>query len=306
MARGEVGVEEQDEVAVGDLEAPQQVARLLEPATLGPGGVGEAEVAGHRPQLRAGRVVQNVGGDGPLVVLAHQCHVVPRVAQHIDRLTAHRQEDVDGRVPLRFPRVRQPPVRLEVEAAAEAVREQRQRQEQHAHDDERDVEPVPVVLRHEAHLAPQQQREAGYGAEGQQPGVAPNVAVLLAVVGRNRKHGVAGPGRRGRRTRSGLGRVPRRRHGGRRCGGSRNRRDHWRGGGGRPCLGTAVGAHPHVRAALPVSRRCSRQRQRARRIDREVPLLYVALGSWPPFDDVRHKPPSGVSTGGTDIRPNLT
>jgi len=97
---GEVGVQQQDVVAVRHLEAEPEVSGLLEPAAVRPPGVGETELAGHRLQLGAGRVVQHIGGDRSLIVAAHLGHVFPGIADHVHWFTAYRKENVHRRIGL--------------------------------------------------------------------------------------------------------------------------------------------------------------------------------------------------------------
>ena len=142
----------------------------------------------HCLQFRAAGVIQHVGRDGSLVVPAHLRHVMPGVAQHFNRLAAHGKEDIYRRVLSWMPRSDQSLMFFEIEAATHGVRQQRQREEYGGQQQERAVDPEPVVLDHQPDLAVQQQRGAGDTKDGDEHGPALDVAVFLLV---QRRHGEA-------------------------------------------------------------------------------------------------------------------
>ena len=125
--RREVRVEDDQVLAAGAGEGVPQVAALLIGAQIGPADVAETERLRRRAGLVARPVVEDVGLGAPRVGRDELEDRVPGAAEHLDRLAADRQVDVDARVRLRVPGPDPRPVGREVEAAAGEVHRQADR-----------------------------------------------------------------------------------------------------------------------------------------------------------------------------------
>lgn len=76
---------------------------LLEPTQVAAGGIAESELISHGLQFRTGRVIQDERLADPRVVGCQRTDMGPGVVQDLDRLAAHRQEDIDRRVDIGAP-----------------------------------------------------------------------------------------------------------------------------------------------------------------------------------------------------------
>jgi hypothetical protein len=181
VARAEVRVEHEDELAHRAAVRVPEVAGLHVPAAVRPALVGEAERQRHFGALVGDRVVEHVHLHRPRVVLHHPAHVPPGVAQHVDRLAADRQEHVDRRVALRSPPLDQMAVRHEVEVGRERVDDDRDQVVQDGEYEQRDQEQQPRRELDEQRLAHRQAGEAERRGQHDDPQAAPAVGPLVLV-----------------------------------------------------------------------------------------------------------------------------
>ena len=191
-------------------EGVPQVAALLVGAQIGPADVAEAERLRHRAGLVARPVVEDVGLGGPRVARDEGGDGLPGVAEHLDRLAADRQVDIDAGVGGRVPG---PDARLvggQVEAPAGEVH----RQADHLVDDvgggEHHERPQRRVVGLEPDLADDEAGRADHQPGSQVEQVAVGVGVLLVVIGGQGRDetGGARDGLRGRRRPGGGGHRP--------------------------------------------------------------------------------------------------
>ena len=124
----EVGVEDDHVLAAGAGERVGEVPGLLVVTRVRPPDVGEPEGLAYLADLRpAGPVVQHVGAAQPRVGVGQLEYARPGVAQHLNRLAAHGQEDVHARVGAGLPCPDAQDMAAQVEAAAGEVHRQAHR-----------------------------------------------------------------------------------------------------------------------------------------------------------------------------------
>ena len=188
-ARGEVGVQDQDEFAGRAGEPEPQVTGFLHPAPVRAHQVGEPEVGGHGPQVSIGAVVEHVGGRCPRVGPDELEDVHPGVVQHGQRLAADRKEDIQGWVLTWPPRSGLPVVGGQIEGRCSHVDAQRDDVVGDGEGEKRQERPGDDrAEEHEPALADQQRAETGQRRGDDEGQVPVGVARLLPVRRRGWQH----------------------------------------------------------------------------------------------------------------------